>query len=148
MKPVILESPYAGHIELNTLYAQFAMHDCLVNHNEAPYASHLLYTQPNVLRDEIPEDRKLGIEAGFVWRGLAEQSVFYIDQGISKGMQLGIDDAVAKTGSVIKRSLPEDLFILFAETAYSQGKVSNIMDLFVLRDLHKLASIDLETDAA
>lgn len=66
MELVIIESPYAGtrdDIESNVEYARAAMHDCLTR-GEAPYASHLLYTQPGVLRDEVPEERRLGIEAG------------------------------------------------------------------------------------
>lgn len=93
MMPVILESPYAGDIERNTEYARICMHDCLMR-GEAPFASHLLYTQPHVLDDLIPDQRKLGIEAGLVWGKFAEKTVVYIDYGISKGMQYGIDRAL------------------------------------------------------
>ncbi len=48
MKLVILESPYAGHVDANVAYARMAMHDSLLR-GEAPIASHLLYTQPDVL---------------------------------------------------------------------------------------------------
>lgn len=54
---------------------------------ESPYASHLLYTQPNVLDDSIPEERNLGIEAGFAWKHQAGVlTVFYTDCGWSQGM--------------------------------------------------------------
>ena len=71
------------------------MRDCLLR-GEAPFASHALYTQPGVFRDEVPEERKHGIEAGFVWRECAELTVFYIDLGWSKGMQQGYEDCEAK----------------------------------------------------
>jgi hypothetical protein len=62
--PVILESPYAGDVEANMRYARAAMRDSLMR-GEAPFASHLLYTQEGVLLDSVPEERTLGIEAGF-----------------------------------------------------------------------------------
>lgn len=50
---------------------------------EFPLASHLLYTQPGVLNDDIPEERTRGIEAGLAWSSKSEGSVIYIDRGIS-----------------------------------------------------------------
>lgn len=110
MKRVIVESPYAGDIELNEIYGELAMHDCLVNYNESPYASHLLYTRKYVLRDGHPEERKLGIEAGFYWRDVSEKTIFYIDLGMTDGMQLGIDDCEEKKKSYETRTLPDDLW--------------------------------------
>ena len=72
---------------------------------EAPIASHLLYTQPGILRDEIPGERQQGIDAGRVWRGVAEASVVYTDRGISKGMTLGIEAAEAAGIPVEYRTL-------------------------------------------
>ena len=122
MKRVIVESPYSGkteeEIDLNEAYAELAMHDCLVNHNESPYASHLLYTRRFVLRDDVPTDRKLGIEAGFDWREVSEQSVFYVDLGITKGMDLGINDCVKKGKLYSIRKLPEYLWERFLEYCY------------------------------
>lgn len=104
MTPVILESPYAGDVDRNVRYARACMRDCL-RRGEAPYASHLLYTQQGVLMDEYPDERKLGIEAGFAWRSVAEKTVVYMDEGISGGMQQGIEHA-RKAGHVIEyRSL-------------------------------------------
>jgi hypothetical protein len=85
VKRVIVESPYAGDIERNVRYARACMADCL-RRGESPYASHLLYTQPGVLRDDVPEERTLGIKAGFAWRSVADMSVFYADLGWSLGM--------------------------------------------------------------
>jgi hypothetical protein len=96
MKLVIVESPYAGDIERNVAYARACMADCL-QRGEASYASHLLYTQPGVLRDEVPEERKAGIEAGFAFRRIADVSAFYVDLGWSNGMYLGREHC-EKTG--------------------------------------------------
>lgn len=85
MKLVLLESPYAGRVELNLHYARACLHDCLMR-GEAAIASHLLYTQAGVLDDTIPEERKLGIAAGLAWRKVAESAVFYIDHNWSYGM--------------------------------------------------------------
>ena len=89
---VLLESPYAGDIARNVEYARKAMRDCLMR-GEAPFASHLLYTQPDVLDDLLPNERELGIEAGLAWGTLAERTVVYADYGISRGMKLGMDRA-------------------------------------------------------
>ena len=114
MKRVIIESPYAGktdqEIDVNEAYAELAMHDCLVNHHESPYASHLLYTRRFVLRDEIPEDRKLGIEAGFYWRDVSEKTIFYHDMGMTPGMVQGIEDCKKKDKEFEIRSLPDELW--------------------------------------
>ncbi len=98
MRRVILESPYASDtpegLERNLRYARAAMRDCLMR-GEAPYASHLLYTQDGVLDDKAPEQRKLGIEAGLEWGRIAEATVVYIDLGISPGMTQGMTRATA-----------------------------------------------------
>lgn len=88
MKLVIMESPYAGDVELNKAFARACMKDCL-DRGEAPMVSHLLYTQ--VLSDDSPAERQQGIDAGLAWRHVAEKSVVYTDFGISVGMQFGID---------------------------------------------------------
>lgn len=87
MIPIILETPYAGDVPLHLLYLRACMRDCLLR-GEAPYASHGLYTQPGVLRDDVPEERAQGIAAGFVWRECAAYTVFYINLGWSAGMLL------------------------------------------------------------
>jgi hypothetical protein len=63
------------------------MADCF-RRGEAPYASHLLY--PGTLDDLNPEDRALGMAAGFDWATVADARVVYIDRGISPGMVKGI----------------------------------------------------------
>lgn len=90
MKLVIIESPYAGDVEANTKYAQRCIFDSL-NRGEAPFASHLLYTQ--VLDDAVPSQRKMGIEVGFAWGEKADLVAVYTDKGVSKGMEFGIERA-------------------------------------------------------
>lgn len=98
MRLVILESPYAGDVEANMHYAKGAVHDCLTR-EEAPIASHLLFTQPGILRDGVPEERKMGIEAGWAWYRVPFVSgVFYLDRGMSSGMEGAL--AVAERGAV------------------------------------------------
>lgn len=104
MRLVIIESPYAGNVDRNVAYARAAMLDCLVHHDEAPLASHLLYTQ--VLDDLVPEARALGIEAGLAWGMRAEVTVVYDDLGITPGMRQGIDRAIEHDRPVIYRMLP------------------------------------------
>lgn len=101
---VIIESPYAGDIEENVTYARAAMRDSL-RRGEAPIASHLLYTQPGILRDEMPEERKLGIEAGFEWWRKADLIAFYIDRGMSPGMNAAWKRAVLLRKRYEKRTL-------------------------------------------
>ncbi len=86
---VILESPFAGDVEANIAYARRCVRDSLAR-GEAPIASHLLYTQPGILDDDIPAERRQGIDAGLAWRAVAQASVVYTDRGISAGMRYGI----------------------------------------------------------
>lgn len=68
MRRVYVESPYGSDnpeiIQRNIVYVRACLRDCILR-GEAPFASHLLYTQDGVLRDEVPEERTLGMEAGF-----------------------------------------------------------------------------------
>lgn len=109
---VILESPYAGDVERNVAYARLCLRDCLLR-GEAPIASHLLYTQPGVLDDNIPEERQLGIDAGLLWGQGAEKSVVYIDLGISNGMKYGVARAEKEGRPVECRNLPKDVMERF-----------------------------------
>ena len=105
-KLVILESPYAGDIYKNIAYAKRCVRDCL-DRGESPIVSHLLFTQPGILRDEFPEERKLGIEAGHAWYRIAEGCVVYIDHGISPGMITGTEVADSHGLDIEYRNLPE-----------------------------------------
>ncbi len=105
MRRVILESPFAGDIDKNVRYARACLRDSLLR-GEAPIASHLLYTQPGVLNDAIVAERQQGIDAGLIWREVADASVVYEDLGISRGMRYGIEAAKASGVEVEYRRLP------------------------------------------
>ncbi len=90
----MLETPFAGEVARNLRYARACARDCLLR-GEAPFASHLLYTQPGILDDDKLWDRHLGMAAGFAWGELADATVVYGDLGLSAGMAAGI--AAART---------------------------------------------------
>lgn len=106
MRLVILESPFAGDTEANVEYARRAVRDAL-SRGEAPIASHLLYTQPGILQDSVPEERAWGINAGLAWGRVAEATVVYTDRGISRGMEYGIANARKAGRPVELRSLEQ-----------------------------------------
>ena len=88
---VIIESPYAGvDRDLNVAYARRCLQDSL-DRGEAPFASHLLYTQ--VLDDSVRVQRKLGMSRALDWYDVAEMIVGYMDRGITTGMRVGISYA-------------------------------------------------------
>jgi hypothetical protein len=84
MRRVIIESPYAGCLERNRRYLEWAISDS-IRRGEAPFASHRMY--PGALNDDEPSDRELGIAAGYAWWDAAEAIVFYCDFGMSPGME-------------------------------------------------------------
>ena len=90
LRRVVVESPFAATTaekrDQNIRYAQRALLDSL-KRGEAPIASHLLHTQ--VLDDEQPADRDLGIAAGLAWTPVADVAAFYCDLGMSTGMRDG-----------------------------------------------------------
>lgn len=102
MRRVIIESLFAGDTQRNVEYARACMLDCL-KRDEAPFASHLLYTQ--VLDDTKLDERVLGIHAGFAWGERADATVVYTDLGISSGMEQGIKHAGAWGRPVEYRSI-------------------------------------------
>lgn len=101
LRCVILESPYRGHGETedeiasrtrwNVDYARLCLRNSILR-GEAPIASHLLYTQPSVLDDNVPSERALGIACGLAWLPRASYSVFYTDHGWSTGMLSALHD--------------------------------------------------------
>jgi hypothetical protein len=50
----------------------------------------LVFTQPGILDDKIPAERRLGMEAGFAWIAVADKTVVYTDRGIWDGMLEGV----------------------------------------------------------
>ena len=110
---VDVETPYGNKdeekIRRNLLYARACARDCLIQRGELPFASHLFFTQPGILDDNIPKERKIGINAG---KDLIESlpnivTVVYTDLGISEGMQYGIDRAKKNKRGIEYRTLGE-----------------------------------------
>lgn len=104
MDLVVIESPYAGDVEGNVEYAKRCVRDCL-ERGEAPYASHLFFTQPGILDDTIPEQRELGIQAGLAWGRAASLVAVYVDKGVSGGMRRGIYAAAVRGDEIDVRAL-------------------------------------------
>ena len=113
---VVVESPFAcklktcaslaepcPHVRAHEAYARASMLDCL-RRGEAPFASHLLYTQ--VLNDLLPIQRTIGIAAGLAWAERADATVVYEDFGISGGMRQGIEHAIRLGRAVEHRRIP------------------------------------------
>lgn len=70
MKRLIVESPFKAtetySVEENIAFARkVCRHALLLGYS--PYASHLFFTQPGLLDDDLPNERRLGIDAGLVW---------------------------------------------------------------------------------
>ncbi len=109
MRRVIVESPYAGKspaaIDMNVLYVRAALNHCLHN-GDAPFASHGLYTLPGVLDDQIPEERALGMKAGFAFIETTVATVVYEDLGVSGGMVSGIKIAMELGHPIERRRIP------------------------------------------
>ena len=115
MKRVLIESPFAGEIDRNQMYARFCSHHTVTQYKESPYASHLFFTQEFILDDDVPEERMLGIDAGLAWGEAAQMTVVYVDLGLSSGMAYGIANALSAepVRRVDYRQLPEDLWEAF-----------------------------------
>lgn len=115
MKLVIIESPFKGNYLRNTMYLRSCILDCL-RRGESPYASHRMLT--DALDDDIPEERQLGIEAGFAWRNAmyidecGERHrvlpVFYVDLGATDGMSYVRAKYLAEKRAFDERQLPAD----------------------------------------
>ena len=96
MRLVIIESPFRADDEntarLNTAYARRCLKDSLMR-GEAPFASHLLYTQEGVLDDADSYQRAIGLRAAGYWYKVVDICAVYTDLGITEGMQRGIKAA-------------------------------------------------------
>ena len=86
---VFICSPYAGNTQLNTenakRYTRLAM-----DAGAIPFAPHLLY--PQVLDDDDPKQREIGLLFGMVWLGKCDE-LWVFGRFISPGMATEIDMA-------------------------------------------------------
>ena len=85
-------------------YSRRCLRDCL-NRGESPFASHLLYTQKDVLDDKVPAERKKGMDAANAWLEVADYVVIYMDFGMTEGMVTGLIRAARLTKEVRLRWL-------------------------------------------
>jgi len=118
--PAVVESPYGGDPETvarNLRYLRACLHWC-VHNGFTPYASHGLLTQPGVLRDELPGERRLGLGGGLALGDLLPVRLVFTDLGITSGMEAGIKRAtrlgqhvitVRLTAAWEARRYPDDL---------------------------------------
>jgi hypothetical protein len=109
------------------------MKDCF-HRNEAPFASHALYTQPGVLDDTVPADRAQGIVAGLAWGLCAEASVVYVDRGISSGMREGVLAAMKVGREIEFRAFDLDSFKLPNVAAFVRATVREANKVIVNLD--------------
>lgn len=86
---VFICSPYAGDIKQNTENAQRYM-KIAVEKGAIPFAPHLLY--PQVLDENDPNQRELGIFFGMVWLGKCDE-LWVFGETISSGMAREISKA-------------------------------------------------------
>ncbi len=105
----LIESPFSAPDERelvrNVYYAMLVAHDSL-ERGEAPYASHLFFTQ--MLDDNDAHERELGINAGLDIGKLAVRSAIYLDLGVSRGMEYGIESAKNARRAIEERRLFEE----------------------------------------
>jgi hypothetical protein len=116
---VDIETPYMGasrvealairQVQRNIRYARACVGDSL-KRGEIPFASHLFFTQPGILDDNVLKERLRGINAG---KELIEalpniRTVVYTNLGISLGMQEGIERAKKNNRMVEYRTLGDD----------------------------------------
>jgi hypothetical protein len=91
MRLVVVESPYAANehrtLEQHREYLRLALGDC-IRRGESPMASHHLL--PEILRDDTPHERALGIAMGLAWGRHAAAAVIYSDLGVSPGMKAAL----------------------------------------------------------
>jgi hypothetical protein len=112
MRLVVVESPLAaptpeGAAENRAYACRCARH--VLDMGDSPYASHLFFDQPGILDDLVPEERKLGIAAGFAWGERADVVAVYIDRGVSRGMRAGIREAMKRDQCIEVRSLEREV---------------------------------------
>jgi hypothetical protein len=80
-----------------------------------------LFTQPGILRDDVPDERKLGMFAGFAWIERADATVVYTDCGVSSGMRAGVTRARSAQKPIEIRSLGLAGGLSFLPTAPDQA---------------------------
>lgn len=110
---VAIESPFAtekgapedvkrAQSKRNIAYALACMRHALAE-GCSPYASHLSFTM--ILRDTLPEERKLGMKAGFAYADQCDERWICLDVGESGGMKAGRTRGTKNGQRVIEKRL-------------------------------------------
>jgi hypothetical protein len=98
---VYIASPFRGSTKeetrQNIVYARLCMRDSL-ERGEAPYLSHLLYTQ---VWAETEAQREAGLKAGDAWREVSELVAVYTDLGVTEGMRRALQSSVTSVGRTL-----------------------------------------------
>ena len=128
-KFVDIETPYSARtlkeVARNIRYARACVRDSVLR-GEDPFASHLFYTQPGILDDNSPAERKRGIMAGkAIIERLNATTVVYTDLGVSKGMKQGMEIAKKSGRKIEYRRLGKGWEAEFSvhEGKHSQNRV-------------------------
>lgn len=99
MKRVFVCSPYravGGNSVQDNVDLAWRLCKAVLDSGNAPFASHLFYTQ--LLDDAVERERDLGINAGQRWLESCEEIWVYDALGISSGMHRDVG-AAAKCGA-------------------------------------------------
>jgi len=99
---VVIESPWAGNVNANRLYALRCLRDSL-QQGESPFMSHLLY--PLVSENFSREERDRGMKAGREWIEVADRLIMYIDYGVSPGMNMARERAEELRIEIVVRKI-------------------------------------------
>lgn len=125
MRRVIIESPYGSPdlavVQENINYARCCVRNRVLS-GDAPIASHLLFTQPNILDDMDPNERALGIAAGLAWFPVADAQIFFVDRGWSRGMLAALDMNLTLKGQHPKI----EIRALFSQAQYLPNELYDI----------------------
>lgn len=113
LRPVVYESPFASMdfdtFARNIAYARLLIREGATGYNEAGIASHVIWTQPGILRDTVESERNLGIACGIVFANMAKRGIighiYGIDLGWSKGMLRSKEYVLANGGEIAERRL-------------------------------------------
>lgn len=107
MKRAIVESPFKGTSKedrmQNIAYARACCKHA-VDLGYVPFASHLFF--PQFLNEDVPEDRKTGIEMGYDFWDKADVILFFMDRGVSTGMEQALVRAFKENKPFEKVFLP------------------------------------------
>jgi len=112
LRLVVIESPYRATQERSQEQHRAYLLHCLadsIGRGENPYASHHLLTE--VLNDDVPMERALGIQAGWSWGAHADAVAVYRDLGISPGMAASIEHYKVLGKPIEYRSIDQRLVL-------------------------------------